>query len=226
MSESPVEEPVEMVQFRENVRSMFERKNASPEEVCDCIRTMETEDVKVTLQRKRHIPRIIEINAVRNVLLNDPLLDPTLAQEIREATSKVFSMKKHISNEQIKERYRQPLKHLKSSPPFKDIPSIDRAYYEAMLAQARDTYEVCMEKLKYVMNIGAGQVNLYAQQAEALKDDPAKQTEYQAQGTKADELHRSLEKINNVIREMHSSSGLNILESFTHPGFLETPSSE
>jgi len=65
--------------------------------------------------------------------------------------------------------------------PFKDIPSIDRTYYEGMLTQARDTFEVCMEQLKYVMNIGAGQVYHHVKPAEALKDDPTKQTEYQAQ---------------------------------------------
>ena len=95
-----------------------------------------------------------------------------------------------------------------------------------MLTQARDTFEVCMEQLKYVMNIGAGQVYHHVKPAEALKDDPTKQTEYQAQWTKADELHRSLVKINKVLREMHSSSGLYFLESFTQPDFLETPSSE
>jgi len=95
-----------------------------------------------------------------------------------------------------------------------------------MLTQARDTYTVCMEQLKYVMNIGNEQVNHHVQQADALKDDPTKQTKYQTQWTKADEFHRSLVKINKVIREMHSLSDLNILESFTQPDFLETPSSE
>jgi len=151
MSESPVEEPVEMVQFRENVRSMFERKKASPEEVWDCIRTMETEDVKVTMERKRLIPRIEEINAVRNVLLNDPLLDPVLAQKIREGVRVGFCRYGDLSNEQIKERFRQPLDHLKSPPPypvlsmpppFKGIISIDREFYEGMLTQARGTFEV------------------------------------------------------------------------------------
>jgi len=83
-----------------------------------------------------------------------------------------------------------------------------------------------VEQLKYVMSIGYEQVNHHVKQAEALKGDPTKQAEYQAQWTKADELHRSLVKINKVLREMHSSSGLNILESFTQPDFLETPSSE
>jgi len=207
---------------------------------------METEDVKVTLERKRLIPRNEEINAVRNVLLNDPLLDPTLAQQIREAADGprtneegrvLFSRWSHITNEGIKEIFRQPLEHLKCSPPFPltilimpppflDIPSIDRAYYEGMLTQARNTFEVCMEQLKYVMNIGTEQVNLHVKQAEALKDDPEKQTEYQAQWTKADKIHRSLSKIDKVFREMLISSSLFILESFTQPGFLETPSSE
>jgi len=224
--EAPVEEPVDEAPSYGKVFTMhgFMSKSPvkeSPEEVWDCIRTMETEDVKVTLERKRLIPISEEINAVRNVLLNDPLLDPVLAQKIREAgSSEVFSRLSHITNEQIKERFRQPLEYLNSTPPFpvlampppfKDIPSIDRAYYEGMLAQARDTFEVCMEQLKYVMNIGNEQVNHYAQQAEALKDDPTQQTEYQAQWTKADELHRSLSKINKVIREMHSSSGLYFL---------------
>jgi len=118
--EEPVDEPpVEMAQLREHARLLFERKKkarsefVSPEEVWDCIRTMETEDVKVTMERKRLIPRIEEINAVRNVLLNDPLLDPVLAQKIREAgSSDVLSRLSHITNEQIKERFRQPLDHL------------------------------------------------------------------------------------------------------------------
>ena len=170
----------------------------------------------------------------RNVLLNDPLLDPVLAQKIREGVRVGFCRYGDLSNEQIKERFRQPLDHLKSSPPFpvlampppfKGILSIDREFYEGMLTQARGTFEVCMEQLKYVMNIGTEQVYHHVKQAEALKDDPEKQTEYQAQWTKADEIHRSLVKINKVFREMHSSSGLTILESFTQPGFLETPSS-
>jgi len=233
--QAPVEEPVEMVLFRENVRPMFVRRKPSPEEVWDCIRTMETEDVKVTMERKRLIPRIEEINAVRNVLLNDPLLDPILAQKIREGVRVGFCRLGDLSNEQIKERFRHPLEHLISYPPypnlalplpFKDIPCIDQDYYEGMLTQARDTFKVCLEQLKYVMNIGTEQVYHHVKQAEALKDDPEKQTEYQAQWTKADEIHRSLVKINKVFREMHSSSGLTILESFTQPGFLETPSSE
>jgi len=234
-AEEAVEEPVEMVLLRENVRPMFVRRKPSPEEVWDCIRTMETEDVKVTMERKRLIPRIEEINAVRNVLLNDPLLDPVLAQKIREGARVGFCRLGDLSNEQIKERFRQPLDYLKCSTPFpmltlplpfKDIPSIDRAYYEGMLTQARDTYAVCMEQLKYVMNIGNEQVYHHVKQAEALKDDPEKQTEYQAQWTKADEIYRSLSKINKVILWMRNTNTLSILESFTQPGFLETPSSE
>jgi len=164
VEEAPVEAPVEMVQFREHDRAMLEWRKKQAEK----------------MYREEHEPN------ERNVLLNNPLLDPVLAQKIREGVRVGFCRLGDLSNEQIKERFRQPLEHLKSSPPFpvlampppfKDIPSIDRAYYEGMLTQARGTYELCMEQLKYVMNIGTGQVYNHVKQAEALKDDPTKQTE-------------------------------------------------
>ena len=198
VEEVPIEEADEIAQLREHNRTMSEWRKQQAQ----------------NRYREEHEPND------RNVLLNNPLLDPVLAQKIREGIRVGFCRYGDLSNEQIKERFRHPLEHLISYPPypnlalplpFKDIQSIDRAYYEGMLTQARDTFKVCMEQLKYVMNIGTEQVNHHAQQAEALKDDPTQQTEYQAQWTKADELHRSLSKINKVIREMHSSSGLYFL---------------
>jgi len=226
--EVPVEEPVEITQL-EHDRLLFERRNKARSEYLAEHNDPDEAPVMNPVMNPVEVERRKQYEAERNILLNDPLLDPVLARNIREGVRVGFRSLRLMSNTMIKESFRQPLldlhcctpwPQLAVPPPFKDIPTIDREFYEEMLDQARDTFEVCVEQLKYVMNIANEQQQRYVKQAEALKDDPTKQTEYQAQWTKADEIHRSLVKINQVIRYG------NILESFTQPGFLETPSSE
>jgi len=218
MSESPVEAPVEadeIAQLRENERLGFESR---------------WEQAQNRYREERDPDE-------RNVLLNDPLLEPWIARNIREGAIVGFCRYGDLSNAQIKERFRQPLEHLKCSTPFpmltlplpfKDIPCIDQDYNVEMVKQARDTYAVCMEQLKYVMNIGNDLQQHHVKRAEAMKDDPEKQCPYQAQWSKADELHRSLVKINKVIREMHSTVKYvdDIFKSVTHPAYQMILSSE
>jgi len=252
MSEFPVEVPVQeeedngvstsflLKKLEEEDRLMFERKKKARDEyLAEHNNPVEVpveepveESAKEAFERMWQQTR--DPNE-RNILLNDPLLDPVLAQKIREGVRDGFCSYGDLSNKQIKERFRYSLEHLLHNtfplslaipPPFKGILSIDQAYYEGMLTQARDTFKVCLEQLKYVMYIGYKQKHHHVKQAEALKDDPEKQTEYQAQWTKADEIYRGLVKIHKVILWMRNTKCLTILESFTQPGFLETPSSE